>query len=295
MGAGRPAERSRLAVLGSPIAHSKSPAIHRAAYAALGLDWAYSAVEVDSAALPGFLARLQEPDDNGRRWRGLSLTMPLKRDVVPHLSRVSPLVELVGGANTVLITDGGLIGTNTDVHGIVEALRGGGVERLDDVLVLGSGATAASVLAAAAALGAGTATVLARTPANAEPLLGVAEALAIELRIAPLHERRWGGSGTPDLVVSTLPGESGAAVEVPVALRRSVPLFDVAYDPWPSPLATAWSAVGGRVIPGIEMLLHQAVGQVRFFLTGDEETPLPSEPTVLDRMRESVGIAGPTA
>ncbi len=286
---------TRLAVLGSPIAHSKSPAIHRAAYAQLGLDWVYDAQRVDEASLSDFLAALQVPDTDGRSWRGFSLTMPLKRDIVAHLANAAPLVDLVGGANTVLVTDTGLHGINTDVFGIVQALRGAGVDRLDHVLVLGSGATAASVLAAASDLGASAVTVLARTPRNAEPLRAVADALGLTLRILPLETSSWPQITQPDLVVSTLPGPAGADVEVPVVLRHSIPLFDVAYDPWPSPLASAWFAEQGRVIPGIEMLLHQAIGQIRFFLTGDAELPLPDEATVLDRMRESVGTAGPEA
>ena len=288
-------DRTRLAVLGAPIAHSKSPAIHRAAYAQLGLDWVYTAEHVDEAGLPAFLAGLASTDAHGRRWRGLSLTMPLKRDIVPHLVDASPLVGIVGGANTVLVTDDGLRGINTDVVGIVNALVGAGVTRLDSPVVLGSGATAASVLAAVADMGAGSATVLARTTANAASLEPVADALGLRLRILPLEPASWRGIGVPELVVSTLPGSAGETVAVPDAVRRDAVLFDVAYDPWPSPLATAWMQVGGRVVPGIDMLLHQAVGQIRFFLTGDAEVPLPDETSVLDRMRESVGTAGPVA
>ena len=281
-------ERTRLAVLGSPIAHSKSPAIQSAAYRELGLPWTYEAIRVDEAGLPAFL------DGLGPEWRGLSLTMPLKRDVVPRLATRSGLVDLVGGANTVRIDDEGLHGWNTDVHGIVSALRDGGVLAPRRVLLLGSGATAASVLAALAELGGPRVRVAARTPANAEALRPLAERLGLVLEIVPLEEAvplekaiGGGSAADPDLVVSTLPG-GAAAPGLPERIRSAATLFDVAYDPWPSALALAWGEAGGRVVPGIEMLLHQAIGQIRCFLTGDETAPLPDEPALLERMRAAV-------
>jgi len=287
-------DRSRLAVLGSPIAHSKSPRIHAAAYRELGLDWRYDAIEVDGAALPAFVDRLGETDADGRRWRGLSLTMPLKRDVLPLLHASTPLVDLVGGANTVVIGEHGeLRGANTDVHGITAALREHGVSSLARVLVLGSGATAASVLAAVAELGARAVTIAARTPANAEALRPLAERLGIVLEIAPIGESATTGfdESAHDLVVSTLPGGTAIAPELPDALIEGSVLFDVAYEPWPSRLAERWLRVGRPVVPGIDMLLHQAIGQIRCFVGGDERLALPDEARVLDRMRESVGGA----
>ncbi|HEV7742222.1 MAG TPA: shikimate dehydrogenase, partial [Pseudolysinimonas sp.] len=139
---------ARLAVLGSPIAHSKSPALHRAAYEVLGLDWRYDAIEVAEGALATFLGGLDAS------WRGLSLTMPLKREVLPALRSASPMVERVGAANTVLVRNGALDGFNTDVAGIIGAFREVGVDHLESVQVLGAGATAASVLVAVADLGA---------------------------------------------------------------------------------------------------------------------------------------------
>lgn len=272
-------------MLGSPIAHSKSPAIHRAAYARLGLPWRYDAVEVDEAGLGAFL------DGLDGEWRGFSLTMPLKRDVVRRLATRSSLVDLVGGANTVRIDDDGLHGINTDVHGIVAALRGGGVTAVERVIVLGSGATAASVLAAIAELGARQVRIAARTPRNAAPLERIAATLGLAIEIEPLTRVV---AGDADLVVSTLPGGT-AAPEVPAGLRASAALFDVAYEPWPSALATAWAEAGGRVVPGIEMLLHQAIGQIRFFRSGDESAPLPDESGLLAAMGASIGVAAPSA
>src|SRR4051794_12969885 len=99
----------RAAVLGSPIAHSLSPALHRAAYIELGLDWTYDAIECDEAALPAFVQSLDAS------WVGLSLTMPLKRAVLPLLAEMSETVRLTGAANTVLFRDGRTVGDNTDV------------------------------------------------------------------------------------------------------------------------------------------------------------------------------------
>ena len=269
--------RSRLAVLGSPISHSKSPAIQRAAYGVLGLDWQYEAVEITGETLGGFIA------SRDGSWRGLSLTMPLKRDVLPLLDWRDELVGLVGGANTVLFTDDGLRGFNTDVYGVERSFREAGVPALETVHVIGAGATAASVIAGVARLGATAVSVSARTPAKAEPLVELGEALGVSVAVLP-----WGESGpAADAVVSTLPGgEYG--LEFPEGLRGASVLFDVAYDPWPSALARQWADAGGAVIPGIELLLNQAVGQVRIFVAGDPDLPLPNEDAVVAAMRASV-------
>jgi len=125
-----------LAVLGSPIAHSKSPRLHAAAYRVLGLPWTYTAVEVVEGSLGAFVNTCDS------RWRGLSLTMPLKREVLPMLASCSALVETVGAANTVLFDDElGMHGFNTDVAGIVAAFADHGVSALDSVRILGGGRT----------------------------------------------------------------------------------------------------------------------------------------------------------
>lgn len=252
---------SRAAVLGSPVAHSRSPLLHRAAYAALGLDWTYDALEVRPDELAAFL------DGLGPEWAGLSLTMPLKQVVLPLLDEQAPLVQRTGSANTVVLRDGRRVGHNTDVHGIVAALREAGVERVDRAAVIGTGATAASALAALHDLGAHQVRVLGRDRTKVEALGAVAAALGVQLRAAELHplelEDRW-----PQVVVSTVPAgalddfaaASSPGGEVPV-------LLDVVYDPWPSPLAAAYAGAGGTVVPGTAMLLHQAAEQVRL-MTG---------------------------
>ena len=273
-----------LAVLGSPIAHSKSPRLHAAAYRVLGLPWTYTAIEVVEGSLGAFVNTC----DSG--WRGLSLTMPLKREVLPMLASRSVLVETVDAANTVLFDeDMAMHGFNTDVAGIVDAFADHGITGLESVQILGGGATAASVLAAVAQLGATRAVVSARDPERASGLEPLAARLGIDLSI-----RRLGIADRsliiPSAVISTLPGAVEHGVVFPEAVREQSALLDVAYEPWPSTLASAWSEVGGTVVSGLEMLLHQAIGQVRIFVTGEEGGALPDEGRVIAAMRESVGL-----
>lgn len=271
---------TRLAVLGSPIAHSKSPALQRAAYGVLGLDWQYDAIEVAEGGLARFLGGLDAS------WRGLSLTMPFKREVLPLLDSRSTMVERVGVANTVLLRDGRVEGFNTDVPGIVHAFEEAGVPALESVHVLGGGATAASVLVAVAQLGATRALVSVREPARAADLEPLAASVGLDLTIRPfgMQDR---ALIIPTAVISTLPHGADAGVAFPDAVREQSVLFDVAYEPWPSALAQTWS---GTVISGLSMLLHQAVGQVRIFVTGDPYGELADEDRVVAAMRAAVSL-----
>jgi shikimate dehydrogenase len=272
-----------LAVLGSPIAHSQSPQLHAAAYRVLGLPWQYSAVEVIEGSLGAFLNTCDTT------WRGLSLTMPLKREVLPMLDSRSAMVDAVGAANTVLFDNGAVRGFNTDVAGIVAAFADHGVTRLDSVQILGAGATARSVLAALAQLGGTRATVLARDLSRARLLEPLAAALGIALRTRSLELPR-DAHELPTAVISTLPSLAADGLVYPHDVRVHAVLLDVAYEPWPSQLADAWGEVGGRVISGLEMLLHQAIGQVRIFVTGEEHGALPREDEVIAAMRDAVGL-----
>jgi len=216
--------------------------------------------------------------------------MPLKRTVLPLLDGRDELTELTGGANTVLFDDGPdrrvLRGFNTDVYGVVAAFRDAGVERLDSVRMLGSGATAASVLVAVARLGVRRVDVSARTPAHALRLRALGAAIGVDVRIGPLDSPR--AHPVPDAVVNTIPGGADVAVAFAEPVMARAILFEVAYDPWPTPLAASWSAAGGRVISGLEMLVHQALIQARIFVGGDPDIPLRDEGVVLAAMRGSV-------
>jgi shikimate dehydrogenase len=236
-----------------------SPALHRAAYASLGLDWTYEAIEVDEEALAGFLAGLDAS------WAGLSLTMPLKEEAARLLPDVDPVARALRSVNTVLPGPHGWRGTNTDVYGIVESLTRAGVgEAPASAVVLGAGATARSAVAALAAVRVPSVVVCARRPEAAAEVAEVARRMGLVAATADL---------TPDaglidaaIVVSTLPG---AAAEPWAALAGAATgvLLDASYHPWPTPLAAAWGS--GSVASGRDMLLWQAVQQVRL-MTGRE-------------------------
>ena len=256
----------RAAVLGSPIAHSLSPALHRAAYAALGLhDWTYTAQEVRETELAGFVAGL------GPEWAGLSLTMPLKEAAFAVAGDVSPLARQVGAVNTLVRSDaGGWTAHNTDVDGMTRALQEGGAAAAlgssGHVLVLGSGATARSAVASLAALGASAITFAVRSAARPETVAQAREA-GLGVRECGLGEVP---TVLPDvsLVVSTLPvGAVPGAVLGDAADLSGRVLLDVVYAGWPTPLARAFAQSGGAVVPGFEMLLHQAARQVEL-MTG---------------------------
>ena len=256
----------RCAVLGDPIEHSLSPVLHTAAYTALGLQgWAYDAHRVDEQALPGFIAALDAT------WRGLSLTMPLKRAVMPLLDDRSETAALAGAANTVLVDDGRLIGDNTDVAGAVAAIRerhAGGVRR---AAVLGGGATATSTLLALSELGCTEAVVAVRDPGRAQETL---EAVARHPRAPRTTTTALAGTQPfeVDVVVSTIP----ASAQSEALLERCAPapvVFEVLYDPWPTPLARAADQRGQVVVGGLDLLVHQAARQVEL-MTGVDRAPL---------------------
>ena len=272
----------RLAVLGSPIGHSKSPALHTAAYAALELPWEYTAIEVVEGSLGEFLKTLDES------WLGLSLTMPLKREVMQFLSESSAVVQTIGAANTVVIDsaaegDVALRGFNTDVGGVLGALADHGVERVSSAHVIGTGATAATALVALRELGAERVLVTGRRAEGLDDLVELGSRMgdAVETRRfgEPMPFR-------PELVIDTLPGGI-EPVDDPAADDGDV-LLDVSYDPWPTARAARWINRGGVVVDGLEMLLHQAIGQVRIFTTGSPENELPDEQAVIRAMRLAV-------
>lgn len=275
--------RTRLAVLGSPIAHSLSPTLHAAAYGVLGLRWSYGRHEVASGALDTFVAGL------GPEWRGLSLTMPLKRDVLPLLDRTTPLVDELGVANTIAFRTSGdtvlRFGANTDVEGIVRPVEALG-HLPGEATILGGGATAASALTAAVRLGATLVRVFLRDTAKAGPLVDLAVRLGVTLEVLPLTDLPGTRHG---FVVSTLPGGAADALDLLPSGADAV-LFDVAYEPWPTAVASRWAGAGGRVLNGLDMLTEQALGQIRFFLTGDQDELLPDEAEVRRAMRTAVGL-----
>ncbi|MFI7405874.1 shikimate dehydrogenase [Streptomyces sp. NPDC049541] len=251
----RATEARRAAVLGSPIGHSLSPALHRAAYEELGLThWSYDRFEVDEAALPGFVENL------GPEWAGLSLTMPLKRAVIPLLDVISETAAAVEAVNTVVFTDDGRrFGDNTDIPGMVAALRERGIGEVDSAAILGAGATASSALAALARVCTGAVAVYVRSEARAAEMRQWGERLKVEVRT-----RDWADAAEAllaPLVVATTPAGTTDVLSSSVP-ERPATLFDVLYDPWPTALADRWSARGGAVVSGLDLLVHQALLQV---------------------------------
>jgi shikimate dehydrogenase len=248
-------EVRRCAVLGSPIEHSLSPALHRAAYAGLGLSWTYDRVEVDEQRLAPFVSGLDAS------WRGLSLTMPLKVAVL-KLGQVDELAKLAEAGNTLILEGGERWVYNTDVGGLVWAVGQVAAAPLPRVTILGTGATARAALLAAAQLGAQLVTVVARMPARAEALRRLGEELGVRLDIRP-----WSGQlPNADVVVSTV--VSGAADSIAQAVAGSAPLIvDIIYDPWPTFLAAAAKRAGCAVVSGLDLLVGQALLQIEL-MTG---------------------------
>lgn len=250
---------TRLAVLGDPIEHSRSPRIHAAAYAVLGLDWAYGRHRLTPEALPGFVDAL------GTDWRGLSVTAPLKEAAAAWARDVDPLVTRTGAANTLRVDL--RAAWNTDVAGIVDAFAEAGVDGVDRGAIVGGGATAVSAVCALAVMGADRVDAWMRTPAKGERLVTLGAELGVDVRLV-------GPDAPPlvgDVVVSTLPAEADA---VP-ALAGPRAILDADYASG----ASRYEGVA-PLVPGLAMLLHQALRQVRIFVHGDPEAPVEREPEV---------------
>jgi len=259
----------RAAVLGSPIEHSKSPQLHLAAYRALGLpDWTYERIECSADELPSVVSHF------GPEWVGVSVTMPGKFAALTFADERSERAQLVGSANTLLRTQRGWRADNTDVDGVAGALGAvhGDIGDRGGIVVVGAGGTARAAVVAVAGLGAGTVTVVARDPAKAQPLVELADAVGVAGRWRAFDDEELAeevaGAGA---VVSTIPADAAAGHVA--ALRRAPVLLDAIYHPWPTPLAAAVMKTGGRVVDGLQMLLHQAFAQVEQF-TG---RPAPRE------------------
>lgn len=271
-----------LAVWGDPIDHSRSPDLHAAAYAALGLDWCYGRRQVDAAGFADALGGLDAS------WRGLSLTMPLKEAAFAAAVTRDRHATLTGAVNTLHLGEDGPRGYNTDVGGLARALRRQGIDGVGTARIIGAGATAASALVTLVDQGATRIEVVARTPRKAEALVALGAQLDARVTVAEL------GTGTPapvDVTIGTLPGGTrlGDATTETLATAGGA-LLDVAYSPWPSSLAAQWQAQGKPASSGLAMLVEQALLQVRTFVGGDPAAELPREDVVLAAMRAAVGL-----
>ncbi|WP_430592924.1 shikimate dehydrogenase family protein [Humidisolicoccus flavus] len=266
---------TNLAVLGSPIAHSRSPRIHGAAYASLGLDWTYDAIEQSVDTVTTFL------ESRDKSWRGVSVTAPLKERVAQWVDRTDATVSLTGSCNTVAFETRS--GWNTDVAGIINAFAEHDVAHADSGIVLGAGGTARSAALALARMGANRIMIAARRPEQASWATELSAAVGVHCEVVPLRE----GSALPstDLVVSTLPA---AADLVPTFLEPPRALLDVDYartNPRFEALANDTVLVSGAL-----MLLHQALHQVRIFVNGEPSIALKQEHLVFENMRAASGL-----
>lgn len=297
----------RAYVLGHPIAHSLSPALHRAAYAYLGeANLEYDRRDTLPDDLPAIMRGVRNPagTEEAPYIAGLSVTMPLKTAVIQYCDELSETARVTGAVNTVYPRGEKVLGDNTDVIGIVNALLHAGLKpnhERDEPAVIGGGATAISALTALHQLGYSRVSVYARSLHKLGDLQAVAERLGVQLSTVALAEfpaEQKARRHNP--VISTLPARAadewasqlsvlkGASDPAGASATHRPVLLDVAYNPWPSALASAWEASGGAVVSGLEMLLYQAVEQVLLFT---DCTLQPAELLgLINAMCEAVGL-----
>ena len=244
----------KAAVLGSPIAHSLSPLLHTIAYAELGIEGNYTRVEIKSGELGRFLSSC---DDS---WTGLSLTMPLKEEVLDLTKDVSDLARRVRSANTLIQRQGEWSASTTDVSGFKHALAAHGIEACGDVLIIGGGATARA--AAAACDGIATRiTVMNRSISRIEALSNAVESSDLDF-IA------WDDANifeSVDLIISTTPEGASDSLIASFPSHPTGIFFDVLYKPWPTLALETWSQRGAQIIDGLDLLIHQGIDQVSLF------------------------------
>ncbi|MGO3884870.1 MAG: shikimate dehydrogenase [Mycetocola sp.] len=264
---------------GSPIAHSLSPVLHSTAYRILGRTWSYGRREVTEAEFDSVLA------ERDQTWRGLSLTMPLKNRAYQAADQRDRVSTLTGASNTLVFTSAGVIAANSDVTGMVRALDDAGAGKVQSAAVIGGGATAASALCALAERGASEVTLYLRSVSRAHDLEPVAAALGMNLHVRSMPDL---ASGEEQLLISTIPGPAQDGLELPSGRFRGVPVLDVAYAPWPSRIATHVVADGSVAASGRDMLIHQAIAQIKLFSFGRSDQALPEEDVVLSAMRAAV-------
>ncbi|WP_433673586.1 shikimate dehydrogenase family protein [Microbacterium gorillae] len=271
----------RLEVWGDPIGHSRSPRLHTAAYRALGLDWEYGRRQVNEASFDRELVTAR------RELRGLSLTMPLKESAWQVAGWRDVRALRTGVANTLLLTGDEPAAFNTDIGGFIGALRENGVEAPERARIVGAGATAVSAVIALAETGVRELEIVARSPQKAAALVDLAADLGLSVSVRALGSEA--GLTDVDATIATLPG--GTRIDDAVAedlAQHGGALVDAVYAPWPTQLGEAWIAAGRPAASGVQMLLHQALLQVRIFVTGQVVEPLESESVILDAMRSAL-------
>ncbi|MFM6971071.1 MAG: shikimate dehydrogenase family protein [Rhodoluna sp.] len=273
---------NKYGIVGSPVAHSKSPAIHTAAYRVLDLDWSYSRNEVTKGSLASFLSKLE--DD----WRGLSVTAPLKNEANKLATKLDEYSKITGSTNTLIRNSvDGWDGYNTDIFGIVQAIQSKSSSAILSTLIVGSGATAHSAIVAVSTLAPlSDLRIYARNSRTRRAAIKFAKSLGLNAKRALFFETSAAGS---DLVISSVPAHAMDEIADKLKKRHlwhpSGILLDVSYSPWPSKLAELWQSSTKPVISGLDMLIWQAIAQLRLFLNSNVQEPLPNEIAVLEAMR----------
>jgi shikimate dehydrogenase len=245
-------------LLGQPVAHSHSPALHNAAFAALGIDANYEAWDVSPDGLGKAVEALRRAD-----CMGANVTAPHKQAVVQFVDEVSDEVVALGALNTIVNTDGRLSGANTDARGFARWMREAAIDPAGrPAVVLGAGGAARAVVWALADSGASSILVLNRTSARADDLVDSLRPhiARTEMRSGPLAAAAE-AQPTPWGVVinATSLGHHGAAPEVhPSWYSPDSVAIELAYNPPETGFMVAARAAGARAENGLGMLLHQA-------------------------------------
>ena len=275
-----------LGVLGDPVRHSLSPAMHNAALAELGLDWIYLALPAPPGELAGVVRALE-----AMGCRGLNVTIPHKQAVAALCRELTPLAQRLGAVNTLVpLADGGWRGTNTDAEGFCAPLRDRGAEAWSGrtAVVLGCGGSARAVVAGLVELGCGAIQVAGRDPARLAAFSADCAAWAPQLE--PLH---WQADGEvlaqalskAALVVNTTPvgmhnaGDQAAGERCPLhpsqldRLQAGSTVYDLIYTPRPTRLLREAAARGCRALDGLEMLVQQGAAALRLW-SGRDDVPV---------------------
>lgn len=277
-----PTAEREFEVWGNPVKHSLSPALHRAAYRVMNVPWSYRYREVSQELMtPAWVGV-------GATLAGISLTMPLKEQVMDLVGPRDSIVDMVQAANTVYHSGETAVLSNTDPYGVDRALEKFGVSA-SHAWILGAGATARSVGYALGRRGTTEITLIVRDAERAERTAFHLRNCGLTIQVQLFSEMDQ--AMPPQLVASTLPGDAGDLPEIPPFVVGSASLFDVAYSPWPSRYAMAWAASPQPVISGLWMLSYQALAQIRLFVNADASQPLDNEADVFAAMVDAVGLS----
>lgn len=283
--------RKFAAVIGDPIDHSLSPALHLEAYRILGLDWEYKKVRVARQELPGFIDSLPP------ECQGLSVTAPLKREAVKYAAAVDGLAKLVDAANTLVFSPPMEAAFNTDVQAIVDTVEPalakservsmrtlpmlqdqapGPLTGAPPPVVIGTGATASSALAAVRSLGASSVYLLGRSFAGNDNAFATANALGLDVHpvLWRVVQRSEEVLSSTSLMISTVPPAATAELAERLDVGPSAVLLDVTYSDGPTPLEAAFQASGAATTSPLTMLTLQGVAQVKLWTARD----VPFEP-----------------